>query len=108
MPASVSNGGGGGGSSGGGGSGSGKSTGQGSFRKIGGTWRRVGGWGGKGGKGDGSNAGDVSSKEDKEQKGEPATEEDMDAPLPQLDHERCASLFCGFFDTLVGPRGNQV
>lgn len=85
MPASVSSGG------GGGSSGSGKSAAQGSFRKIGGAWRRVGGWGGKGGKGGGSSPADSEgrAKEDKEQREEPSSEAEMDAPLPQVDHARC-------------------
>lgn len=92
LPASVSN------SSGagaGGGSanasGGGKSGGQGSFRKIGGTWRRVGGWGGKGKKGSGAGAaeGEGGPTEGSGESGEPATEASMDAPLPQVDHERC-------------------
>lgn len=93
MPSSVSNSSGGGGGSGNG-SGTGKSAGQGSFRKIGGAWRRVGGWGGKGGKGSGAVGieGEGGAKEDKEQTGEPASEADMDAPLPQVDHERCENV----------------
>lgn len=70
----------------------GKSGGQGSFRKIGGAWRRVGGWGKKGGKGGGGGGG---ATEDSEQPGEPQppSEADMDAPLPQLDHERCENFW---------------
>lgn len=85
MPASVASSGGGG--SGGSGSGAGKSAGQGSFRKIGGAWRRVRGWGGKGGKGGGSSTaeGELGSKEQKE---EPSSEAEMDVPLPQVDHAR--------------------
>lgn len=92
MPSPVSNSSGGGGGSGSG-SANGKSAGQGSFRKIGGAWRRVGGWGGKGGKGSGASTveGEGGAKEDKEQTGEPASEADMD-PLPQVDHQRCEHI----------------
>lgn len=89
MPSSVSS-----GSGSGGGGGAGKSAAQGSFRKIGGVWRRVGGWGGKGGKGSGSSAaeGEGGAKEDKGQKEEPSSEAEMDVPLPQVDHARWAVL----------------
>lgn len=71
--------------------GAGKGGGQGSFRKIGGTWRRVGGWGVKGKKGSeaGAAEGEGGATEGSEHPGEPATEASMDAPLPQVDHERC-------------------
>lgn len=89
MPASVASGGG-----SGSGSGAGKSGSQGSFRKVGGAWRRVGGWGGKGGKGGGSNAaeGEGGAKEDKEQKEQLSSEAEMDVPLPQVDHARWGVL----------------
>lgn len=107
MPASISSGGGGGGGSGGV---TGKSAAQGSFRKIGGAWRRVGGWGGKGGKGTGSSPpeGEAGAKEDKEQREEPSSEAEMDVPLPQVDHARCEfSLLSMMSSTMEGCCGNS-
>lgn len=93
MPAAVSSGGG-----GGSGSSTGKSAAQGSFRKIGGTWRRVGGWGGKGGKAGGSSPpeGEGGAKENKEQREGPSSEAEMGVPLPQVDHARWGEYFCLF------------
>ncbi|CAM9414281.1 unnamed protein product, partial [Ectocarpus sp. 8 AP-2014] len=80
----------------------GKSGGQGSFRKIGGAWRRVGGWGKKGGKGGGGGGG---ATEDSEQPGEPQppSEADMDAPLPQLDHERSEQWLMSMYEEDASP-----
>lgn len=105
MPASVSSGGGGGGGCGSG-SGTGKSAAQGSFRKIGGAWRRVGGWGGKGGKGgkgggSSSAEGEAGAKEDKEQREEPSSEADMDVPLPQVDHARWGIGFSSLVSSMM-------
>ncbi|CAM9530566.1 unnamed protein product, partial [Hapterophycus canaliculatus] len=108
LPATVSNGG--GASAGGsnaicGAGGAGKSVGQGSFRKIGGTWRRVGGWGGKGKKGSGAGAaeGEGGSGEGHEQAGEPATEASMDAPLPKVDHERSEQWLMCLYEEDASP-----
>lgn len=105
MPSSVSNSSGGGGGNGSG-SANGKSTGPGSFRKIGGAWRRVGGWGGKGGKGSGASGtdGEGRANEDMEHTGEPTNESDMDTPLPQVDHQRCAHFVSAGYDILVRAR----
>ncbi|CAM9167363.1 unnamed protein product, partial [Scytosiphon promiscuus] len=98
LPASISNSSGAGAGAGGANTGgAGKSGGQGSFRKIGGTWRRIGGWGGKGKKGSdvGTGEDEGGATEGNGQPGEPATEASMDAPLPQVDHERAEQwLMC--------------
>eukprot|EP00752_Nemacystus_decipiens_P013477 g11936.t1 len=113
MPASVSGGGGGGGGGGGSG-GTGKSAAQGSFKKIGGAWRRVGGWGGKGGEAGGSSpaVGEGNAKEDKEQREEPSTEAEMDAPLPQVDHARSEQWLMSIYEedasTGAGSRGEPL
>ena len=66
--------------------------GQGSWRKIGGVWRRVGGWGGggreeKAGGPEHGGGGEGGPKEEGSG-GSAASEADMVAPLPQVDHQR--------------------
>lgn len=84
MPSSASS----NGSAGGSVRGGGKRGGQGSWRKIGGGWRRVGGgWGNAGRKADTGEA-DHGRDALKEEEGSAVSEEGMEAPLPQIDHER--------------------
>ncbi|CAM9499738.1 unnamed protein product, partial [Sphacelaria rigidula] len=73
----------------GGGAGGSKGVGQGSWRKIGGAWRRVGGWGGRGGGGGGGSGGSGGVSQTSDEKvEEPASESDLDPPLPPVDDER--------------------
>lgn len=79
--------GGGGGGGAGAGAGAGKGGGQGSWRKIGGAWRRVGGRG-NGGRGGGGGTGNDARAEEEKVGGSTMSEADIDAPLPRVDCER--------------------
>ncbi|CAM9141631.1 unnamed protein product, partial [Laminaria digitata] len=98
-----------------GGSGAAKETGQGSWRKIGGAWRRVGGWGGggRGGRGGGGGGGEASgaerkgaTKEDRAG-GSGSNEAEMGDPAPQVDHERSEQWLLSLYEEDASPGASE-